>query len=171
MKPSENALTYLGQMEKPGNSGFIDPVFEAEMREEGWQKGWAWCSVFAKVVFKNCYPERTLELNKLFSPSTVQTFHNFRNAAYPIGNVPRVDSLVIWQSMKEGKPQATGHAGIVSEILSTWEFKSIEGNTSKGKVREGFIVAEHPRKVLASVANGLKVLGFIQINGHSTITI
>lgn len=171
MSPSDEARRYLGQTEKPGNSGFTNVVFEAEMIEEGWQKGWAWCSVFCKVVFKNCYPEKAAELNKLFSPSTIQTFRNFQNAAYPIGNVPRVNSLVIWQMFKDGKGGITGHAGIVSEVKDTWQFKSIEGNTSQGGSREGFIVAEHERKVLADVKNGLKVLGFVQINGQSTITI
>lgn len=172
MTPSENAITYLGEMEKPGNSGFIDHEFEAEMREEGWQKGWAWCSVFCKVVFKNCYPERSAELDKMFSPSTIQTFKNFRDAAYPIGNIPRVNSLVIWQSYKEGKALTTGHAGIVVSVLDTWQFDSIEGNTTKGNgSREGLIVAINHRKVLSSVANGLKVLGFVQINGPSTIIV
>jgi hypothetical protein len=169
MTPSEIALTYLGQTEKPKNSGFNDETFEAEMREEGFQTGWAWCSVFARVVFVNAYPERAEELRKLFSPSTIQTFRNFRDAAYPISQVPRLDHLVIWQTMKEGKPQANGHAGIVSEVMSTWEFKSIEGNTSDAKSREGYIVAEHYRKVLASVANGLKVMGFIHIPKISTL--
>jgi len=171
MSPSENALTYLGQMEKPGNAGFLDPIFEAEMREEGWQTGWAWCSVFAKVVFKNCYPERAESLDKLFSPSTIQTFRNFRDAAYPVSNVPRVNHLAIWQNYKEGKPLTTGHAGIVVSVIDTWQFDSVEGNTTKGKgSREGFIVARNQRKVLASVDNGLKILGFIQINGPITVT-
>jgi len=32
-------------------------------------------------------------------------------------------------------------------------------------------VAEHDRKVLANVTNGLKILGFIQINGPITLTV
>lgn len=171
MTPSEHARVYLGQQEKPGNSGFLDPSFEAEMREEGFQTGWAWCSIFARVVFVNAFPERADELRKLFSPSTIQTFRNFRDAAYPIGYVPVVNHLVIWQRYLNGKPQPTGHAGIVSEVKSTWEFKSIEGNTNDQGGREGYIVAEHERKVLAEVKTGLKILGFIQINGEITLKI
>lgn len=163
MTPSENALTYVGQVEKPGNSGFIDPKFEAEMREEGWQKGWAWCAVFTKVVFKNCYPAKAKELDKLFSPSTVQTFKNFRDAGYLIGYAPQPNTLVIWQSYKEGKPLATGHAGVVSKVISSWEFESVEGNTNSEGGREGFEVAIMPRKIFAKVTTGLKILGFIQI--------
>lgn len=170
-RPSEIALKYLGQTEKPGNSGFNDATFEARMNQVGFQKGQAWCAYFSELVFKEAYPEKFKELDKLFSGSTIQTFRNFRDAAYPIGNVPQIDSLVIWQSYKEGKALTTGHAGIVVSIKSTWEFESVEGNTAGGGSREGWIVARHPRKVLASVANGLKVLGFIQINGKITLTI
>lgn len=171
MRPSHEAQKYLGKTEKPGNMGFHDPVFESEMREEGWQTGWAWCAVFCKVVYKNCYPEKSKELDRLFSPSTIQTFRNFRDAGYPIGHVPQPDSLVIWQTMKDGKPQSTGHAGIVLEVIDTWQFRSIEGNTNDGKGREGYIVATHRRKVLAEVTNGLKVLGFIQVCKPITLTI
>lgn len=171
MTPSEIARTYLGETEKPGNAGFNDSAFEKKMRLVGFQTGHAWCSYFAELVFKEAYPERAAEYDILFSGSTIQTFRNFQNAAYPIGYVPLVNSLVIWQMMKDGKGGITGHAGIVSEVKDTWQFKSIEGNTSQGKSREGFIVAEHERKVLANVENGLKVLGFVQLNGHSTITI
>lgn len=171
MTASQIALKYLGQTEKPGNMGFNDSDFEKRMSDVGFQKGHAWCAYFSELVYKEAFPDNFKELDKLFSGSTIQTFRNFRDAAYPIGNVPVVNHLVIWQSMKEGKPQPTGHAGIVVSVKSTWEFESIEGNTAGGGSREGWIVARHERKVLASVANGLKVLGFIQINGKTTITI
>lgn len=157
-----NARSYLGQTEKQGNSGFMDPKFEAEMREEGWQTGWAWCSVFAKVVFKNVYPEKSKELNKLFSPSAVQTFRNFRDAGYPVHYVPKEGYLVVWQNHKDGKPQWTGHVGIVTEVIDNHTFKSVEGNTNDVGGREGYIVAERIRKNVP-VNNGLKVIGFIKI--------
>ena len=158
-----NAESYLGQTEKSGNSGFTDPEFEAEMTEEGWKKSWAWCAVFAKVVFKNIFPEKSEELNKLFSPGTVQTFRNFRDAGYPVSLVPSTGALVIWQTMKDGKPQTTGHAGIVVSVVDQHMFYSVEGNTNDGGGREGYIVAKKQRKVVANVKDGLKILGFIQI--------
>lgn len=157
-----NAKSYLGKREKKANSGFEDPEFEAEMIEEGWQKGWSWCCLFAKVVYKNVIPHKAKAFDKLFSPSCVQTFKNFENAKYPIHALPRPGYLVLWQSIKDGKPQTTGHAGIVTELKSTWEFKSIEGNTSIAGSREGIAVGENDRKVLKDVWSGLKVLGFIQ---------
>jgi len=171
MSPSEVARKYLGQTEKPANSGFNDATFQDKMEEVGFQKGHAWCSYAMELVFKEAIPERFAELDELFSGSTILTFNNFKNAGYMISQVPRIDHLVIWQTMKEGKKMATGHAGVVSEVVSTWEFKSIEGNTNSKGGREGFEVAEKERKVLASVANGLKVLGFIRIPQISTLTI
>lgn len=171
MTPSEVARRYLGQTEKPGNMGFLDEAFEYKMKQVGFVKGHAWCSYFAELVFEEAFPERFDELEKLFSGSTIQTFKNFRDGAYPIGNVPVLDHLVIWQRYVNGQPTPTGHAGVVSEVMSTWEFKSIEGNTNDAKGREGYIVAEHSRKVLADVKNGLKVMGFILINGPITLTI
>lgn len=171
MTPREIASRYIGQTEKPGNLGFNDESFEVKMKQVGFVKSHAWCCYFAELVFKETYPERLDELDALFSGSTIQTFRNFRDAAYPIGYVPVVNHLVIWQRYLNGKPQPTGHAGIVSEVISTWEFKSIEGNTNDAGGGEGYIVAEHERRVLAKVDNGLKVLGFVQINGHSTLTI
>lgn len=171
MTPSEVARQYIGQTEKPGNMGFNDVVFEKKMEEVGFVKGHAWCAYFAELVFKEAFPEKFDELDKLFSGSTIQTFRNFRDAAYPIGYVPVVNHLVIWQRYLDGQPQPTGHAGVVSEVKSTWEFKSIEGNTNDQGGREGYIVAEHERKVLAEVKTGLKILGFIQINGEITLKI
>lgn len=171
MSPSEIALTYLGQTEKPKNSGFSDAAFEKKMHEVGFVTGHAWCSYFCELVFKEAYPEKFEELNKMFSGSTIQTFRNFRDAAYPTGNIPRVNHLAIWQMYKEGKAQPTGHAGIVVSVLDTWQFDSVEGNTSGAGSREGWIVARQHRKVLASVANGLKILGFVQINGEINLKI
>lgn len=171
MTPSEVARKYLGQTEKPGNAGFTDVYFEKKMQEVGFVMGHAWCAYFAELVFIEAFPDRDVELSKLFSGSTIQTFKNFRDAAYPIGNAPAINHLVIWQRYVNGAPTPTGHAGIVSEVKSSWEFKSIEGNTNDAKGREGYIVAEHDRKVLAKVENGLKVMGFIQINGLQHLTL
>lgn len=162
MTPVEVAKKYIGQTEKPKNSGFTDAEFEKKMYNVGFEKGHAWCAYFQELVFKEAYPEKFEELNKLFSGSTIQTFNNFAKAGYPVSYVPEVGALVIWQMVKEGKPQVTGHAGIVSEVTPEG-FKSIEGNTAQGGVREGFIVAEHNRKVLANVKVGLRIMGFIKI--------
>lgn len=157
------AKKYLGEREESGNMGFKNPEFEAKMKAVGFQDGHAWCCLYAEMVFKEALPEKFKELDKLFSASCVQTFKNFENAKYPVHALPRPGYLVLWQSIKEGKPQPTGHAGIVTSLKSTWEFSSIEGNTSEAGSREGVIVGINERKVLKDVWNGLKVIGFFQL--------
>jgi hypothetical protein len=166
MRPHEIAAEYIGQTEFKGNLGFKDPCFDEKMREVGFQDTHAWCAYFQELVFKEAYPEKFVELDKLFSASAVQTFKNFRDAGYLIGEVPQIDTLVIWQNYKDGKAQWTGHAGIVSKVLDQETFLSIEGNTNNDGSREGIKVAERTRKVIPDVKNGLKVLGFIQIDNH-----
>lgn len=159
-----NALSYVGQQEIPGNKGFEDPKFQAEMEEEGWQYGWAWCAVFCKVVFKNVYPERSKELNKLFSPSAVTTFNNFKDAGFEILPLPEVGCLVIWQKMVDGKPTIYGHAGIVVKLNNSWRFQSVEGNSNDEGGRDGKEVAlQLDRPTKKAVWSGLKVLGFVRI--------
>lgn len=172
LRPSEIAAKYLGQTEKPGNAGFNDAVFEKRMRDIGFKTGQAWCSYFCELVFKEAYPEKLSELDKLFSGSTLTTFRNFRDAAFPVGYMPQLDSMVIWQSYRDGKPLLTGHAGIVSKVIDNTTFESIEGNTSNvAHSREGFIVASHRHKVLSNIETGLRILGFVFISPPTNLAL
>lgn len=166
-KAVEVALKYIGQKELPNNVFDPNSDFGKKMKAVGHQDGNAWCSLFCELVFKEAYPLKFSELDKLFSASAVQTFKNFthkeKGLGYMANNIPREGNLVIWQMQKDGVAQWQGHAGIVYQVKSTWEFTSIEGNTNAAGGREGVTVAIKERKVLASVPNGLKVLGFIQI--------
>lgn len=164
MKPEEVALKYVGQKELPNN--FFDPNsdFGKKMKAVGHRDGDPWCALFTELVFKEAYPARFAELDKLFSASAVQTYKNFtRGGGYLENNLPKVGNLVIWQMQKDGKPQWQGHAGIVYKVKSSWEFESIEGNTNEAGSREGVTVAIKERKIFKDVTNGLKVLGFIEI--------
>lgn len=152
--------TYLNKKEKPNNSGFEDNAFEVEMVNEGWQKGWAWCAIFTKLLAKKAYPEKADEFNKLFTPGAVATFNNFKKAGYKISTKPVLGALVIWQKYVEGKPDWRGHAGICSEVINDTTFKAIEGNTSFVGSRNGDRVWEHTRTTEKN-NNGLNVLGFV----------
>jgi len=163
MKASEVAAQYIGQTEIKGNMGFKDPCFEEKMRAVGFQDSHPWCAYFAEVVFKEAYPEKFAELDKLFSASAVQTYKNFVDAKYQIEQTPQKDSLVIWQTMKDGKYHWTGHAAIVSKVIDDETFEAIEGNTNMAGSREGVLVNTRTRKVIKDIQNGLKVIGFIKI--------
>lgn len=163
MTPVEIATKYIGKTEKPGNAGFNDADFEKKMKDVGFQPGHAWCSYFAELVFKEAYPLKKKEFDKLFSASAVKTFENFKKAGYAIHDTPQLGALVIWQKQVGGKPSWQGHAGIVVEVTTNQTFKSVEGNTNDSGGREGYIVAKKFRRV-QSVTNGLQVLGFINLN-------
>lgn len=155
MKQIEIAKKYLGHKEKPGN--IFDPKSPLGkiIIEAGQQDGEAWCAYYTEAIFVET-------LRALFSASTVQTFHNFKNAGYEISDVPKVGSLVIWQKYKDGKATWAGHAGIVTCVNSDGSFLSIEGNTNSNGSREGDSVQEKVRKNVR-VENGLNILGFVII--------
>lgn len=162
-KAVEVALKYVGEKELPNNVFSDASPFGQKLHGVGQRDGDPWCALFMELVFKEAYPEKHKEFDKLFSASAVQTFKNCRDAAYLIGNAPREGNLVIWQMMKDGKEQWQGHAGIVNTVKSSWEFTSIEGNTNEAGSREGVTVAIKERKVLKDTWNGLKIMGFIQM--------
>lgn len=169
MRPHQEAARYIGQKEILGNKGFQDPKFEAEMREEGFQIGYAWCALFAKVVYINCYPEKEKELRKLMVPGVLNTYRNLRDAAYPIAQLPQIDALAIWAQVKDGKQTGFGHCGIVSELIPDG-FKSIEGNSSGEGVREGWLVTENTHKIAEKGrVNGLKLKAFVHIVKPTTL--
>lgn len=161
MQIVEIARQYIGKKEKPGNTGFVDPEFEKEMRAIGWVPGHAWCAYFCDMVFFKA--TKNAKLKELIVPSAVNSYRNLVRASYQSSKVPKVGALVFWQRMKDGNPQWQGHAGIVSEVISPTKFKSIEGNTNSLGSREGDSVQEKIRTVSDDVENGLKVLGFITV--------
>jgi hypothetical protein len=159
----EVAKKDLGKKEKPGNSGFFDRELEVDMLNVGWQRGWAWCACILEKWIWQAYPDRKEKLKGLFVPSAVNTFRNLVNAGYEKSDVPVVGSLVFWQKYEDGKAIWTGHCGIVIEVYSEIQFKTIEGNTSNTGSRNGDGVYSLLRTVKKEVTDGLKVIGFIKV--------
>lgn len=163
MNQIEIAKKYIGKKEKLGNSGFEDPEFERDMIAQGaWQKGFAWCACFARMVFIKAYPEKASIYKKLLSPSTRTTYDNLKGNGYPCLPIPVIGALVVWATYRSGIKQSTGHAAIVTEVFDNGTFKTIEGNGSENGSRNGDRVVEHVR-TLDRKPNGLNVLGFFQI--------
>lgn len=151
------ARKYIGQTEKPGNSGFNDAEFEKRMKAVGWAKGQAWCAYFVELVCREALPEKDEELAKLFSASAVKTYENFQKAGRA-SERPTPGSLAVWRYGDGWQ----GHIGVVSEIVSENIFKTIEGNTNATGGREGYIVALKTRKLKQLFsAKGLNLIGFI----------
>lgn len=159
----EVARLDIGKKEKPGNTGFHDPLLEKEMRAVGWVPGYAWCACILEKWVWQAHPEMKEKVKGLFVPSAVNTYKNLVGSGYDRTMVPEVGRLVFWQKMDDGKALWTGHCGIVSSVTSPTTFLSIEGNTNSAGSREGDSVQEKARKVDPSVQDGLKVIGFIKL--------
>lgn len=166
----ETAYLYEGYQELEGNSGFKNDIFQQKMEAVGWDKGQAWCSYFAELVWKEAYGKIDSsiisELDKLFSANAVQTFENFKNAGWETGKIPFAGDIAIWAYYKNGKPKKNGiwtlgHAGIVLFKIN-FGFKAIEGNTNSEGGREGIEVAEKQRSLDFKNKNGLRLLGFVK---------
>ena len=163
------ANSLVGQEEVRGNMGFKDAEFEEMMKAVGWSRTQAWCCYFCELVWKMVYLHDigvNKELSTLFSGSTVQTWKNFLDSDWMQGTVPIKGAIVIWQKYKDGEPQWSGHAGIVTDIISPAKFESVEGNTNAGGSREGYIVAKKNRILNLTKESGLRVLGFIHPNEY-----
>lgn len=156
------AGSYIGQKEKPNNSGFVDPLFENKQKARGWLHGQAWCAYTAELIWYDAFteldPSAVPLINKYFSGSTLQTFKNFKaSPEFAVRPTPKLGAVAIWQHGSG----TTGHAGVVRSFTDT-TFKSVEGNTSEKGSREGTIVLENFHEILKPYqAKGLNLLGFI----------
>ena len=159
------AKSYLGQLEKPNNGGFVNPEFESEMVENGFNKGESWCTIFAKLVWRKAYERYNSNLhfamNELFSESAVKTFHNFeKSKLFGSTKAPEPGALVVWQNYRNGEPHWTGHIGIFKEYAGG-KIITIDGNSNEQGVRNGDRVIERARAINYNAVNGFRLLGFI----------
>lgn len=158
------AVDYIGQKEIKGNMGFKDPVFEAKMESVGFKDTYAWCCLFAELVWTEAYKDFNKEmlpvLEEEFSAGTVRTFRHFKDLGWTY-NTPEAGDIVIWQTYKDGKPQTTGHAAVIIEVKGE-KLITVEGNTNAEGGREGIEVAKKERTIDFHNKNGLRMLGFIK---------
>lgn len=168
----KTALRYVGQEEIRGNKGFKDQEFEEKMKTIGFKAGYAWCSLFAELVWREAYQQYNSfvvpELDKLFSAGAVKTYNNFKKSEhFNVSKLPEVGAICIWQNYRDGKAHWTGHAGIVTSVdyyldKRTGFFNCVEGNTNDIGGREGYITALKGRSLGAPERpNQLRIKGFI----------
>jgi hypothetical protein len=163
MKVIDIARMYLGEFEKPGNSGFLNAKLQTKLEQDGWKIGEPWCCYFQEMIFEDAYPEHEKMLDRLFSANCVQTLSNFKLAGFEVSTIPAEGALMIMQNYKDNRALTSGHAGIVSKVLSNSEWKSIEGNTNAAGSREGTSVQEKTRS-LKHHPTGLRVAGFVLVD-------
>ena len=160
MSLSEIARKYIGQKEKPGNSGFVDASFEQAMKEIGWRASWPWCAAFVRLCVREAIKGGE-QLEDCTTMGAVRTFHAY-GEKMRIGKTPLVDSIAVWRHWKSGKPSqdGSGHIAIVASV-GVDSFGTIEGNTNGAGSREGDRVAEKTRPLnFEPVKDGLTLIGF-----------
>lgn len=160
------AVDSIGQKEKKGNQGFVDPIFDAWIRNlTPFKNGHAWCCYFVW----SCWKQAVLDfgysaeiIDEQFSGGTIRTFRHFKSIGWT-DQTPKPGSIVIWQNFDDGEPLTTGHAGLIEEVYDDYLI-TIEGNTNAAGSREGDQVARKNRKIDFKKENGLRMLGFIHFN-------
>ena len=156
------ATYFLGYRERGNNEGFEDALFEKYMIGRGFESGMPWCSFFAELVYWSTYINRQKELDKLFSGSAVQTYHNFKKSDWVVSGVPVAGALAIWQLYRGGVKQWQGHIAVVEDFdLEKNQITTIDGNSNNDGSRNGYMVARVTRVINWEEENGLRLLGFI----------
>lgn len=169
MKIITLARSYIGEQEISGNAGFKSVRLQNELAKDGWRKGEAWCCYLQEMLWEEAYPQHETLFDKLFSANCVLTLENFKKAGFPISTIPKLGALGIMRKYVEGKPTQSGHALLVTELVSNTEWKSVEGNTNTAQSREGEIIAEQKRSLMYK-PTGLRMEGFVEIIPHLNIT-
>lgn len=156
------AKSFIGQTEKPNNSGFKNALFQVKQVLAGWLYGQPWCAYTAEIIWFDAFTGDTKTqalIRKYCSGSAVQTLSNFaKSKEFHVQLFPSLGAIVIF---KHGNgPQ--GHAGVVTEIIDSNIFVFISGNTSVAGSREGTTVlpkSETLNKPFS--AKGLNIAGFV----------
>lgn len=164
---SDIAKMFEGVQEIPENQGFKDRFLSYVMDVVGFEKGYAWCMLFATVCADLYFTQFDSTLvnkyKECFTPGAVSSFNNFKKK-FPemISDTPDVNSIAIWQRYKNGKATWRGHAGIVV-FLNGSVLLSVEGNTNEKGSREGDGVYIKERNIYGNPETGLRLKGFINL--------
>ena len=164
---SDIAKRFDGIQEIPENQGFKDRFLSYVMDVVGFEKGYAWCMLFANVCSVLYFTQfNSLLINKYkncFTPGAVSSFNNFKKC-FPemVSDRPSRNSIAIWQKYANGKATWRGHAGVVVWLNGSI-LLSVEGNTNEAGSREGDGVYIKERNIYAKPNNGLRFRGFINL--------
>lgn len=167
------AKSYVGQKEKPNNSGFWNLRTEEEMKKVGWHKGDSWCCFAAEMIWKQAYadhPDVLAVIKELFSGLSTATFANFKRHEeqlkalgkepfFHVSDTPVPGAVVIF---KHGDGPS-GHTGVVVDIAPRSKlFATVEGNTNTNGSANGDGFYLKTRKLDFTDKPGqLNLVGFI----------
>lgn len=157
------AKSFVGIIEKPGNTGWVNKAFYNLMLVAGWYMKAPWCMFFAKSVYLQAYAKDPVLLKVVkncFTGGAVDTYNRVKaNGTFKVSQEPVKGAIVIY---KHGNGPS-GHAAIVIDPnaeLNT--IQNVEGNTNANGSREGDRVAVKLRtKDRPFTLAGLNVVGYI----------
>lgn len=164
----DRASTYIGVTEQ-GKDNCGKQVEEFQRAVDGKASAESWCMGFVQHCLKETLkkveadPELKGKVKQsLFSTEHCLTAWNKTDPKYRLKK-PEAGAIVIWQHVKNGKPTASGHTGIVTAVTADGKssIQTIEGNTGPGGavVREGDGVYKKVRSQSGSAT--MKILGYI----------
>lgn len=155
----EIASKYIGIKEKGNNAGFTNAELEKDMLDIGWQRGWAYCILWTKLVWLKAYQEDIQHYQSIettITPSVSLTLTKLKRLllvdndwSYGKECIPGSIGLLQWGAGK-------GHAFIVESVDDDGTITTLEANTNSGGSSEGDGIYRRHRKITDS---GLK--GFI----------
>lgn len=140
------------------NEAFSNKEFEDLLLSVGWYRGAPWCSFTMRAIFKAAGAEY-----KYISGSAWRTALNGSLRGYEWTSVPKPGALIIWRNFKNGKPQASGHIGLIESVL-VGRVVTFEGNSDTKDLDKIQEFGKHERSVTGNVwrvENGLRLMGFL----------
>lgn len=166
---SSVASRWIGVNEIGNNKAFGNDVFQAMMKNVGWNSYEQWCMYFAKAVHYEAFkgnPTEQAKIQKILNGRSQESFSKAskdQTKTYTTitQGAPKVGDIIIFQH--KNKP-STGHAGVVVKVNNDNTVETIEGNTSGKSISDGDTVARKKRTSVygKSIGDDLVLRGFIR---------
>jgi hypothetical protein len=161
----KQAEKWVGIKERGKNRGKEVEMFQKEV--DGKAQGEPWCLSFVQYCVNQVDRDLAGKGNRNTANNLYKTEHCL-TCWHKTSVANRIEKdqlqsgmIVIWQYFRNGHETASGHVGIVKEILNDDEILTIEGNTSDRNsiIREGEGVFEMNRKL--KYDGNFRVKGFL----------
>ncbi len=143
-----------------------EPMLKGKLEQFNWDMQFAVASVSCEIIYKISVGRYSMaewrQLDKLFSPSPMATFANFRGCRdYKTGTLPEVGAMAFW---RRGNNAWQGAMGIVVSVSENkTEFDIVEGRVLIGSDNQFISITESKGKQtgLAFKTDKLNLLGFV----------
>jgi hypothetical protein len=160
------AKEFLSEKNINDNADLNETIYQVKLMEYDWNMQFSAASITCEIIWKHAIGRSSVsewrQLDKLFVPSPIGTYANFRGCnSYKSGNVPEVGALAFW---KRGNSSWMGAMGIVTKVEKNKQsFDIIEGRLMSGSDNKFITVMESAGKKtgLPFKEDKLNLIGFI----------